>query len=149
MKKKTIIIMASVVITLILIGILAYRVYLLKGDNSGLYTVNRTDYLINGITFLPEIAIVVTILAVFARKRWGFIFTILAAFLSVASLIGELFIKVVRLADVSGTNTIPEPCVPWLNIPIILICVLLFIMKFRLYTLPDEIKIKLKIVNLC
>ena len=149
MKKKTIIIMASVVFTLILISILAYRVYLLNGDNSGLYTVNKTDYLINVITFLPEIAIVVTLLAVFTRKGWGFVFTVLAAFLSLASLIGELFIKLVRSADVTGTSVVPAPCVPWLNLPIIAICIILFIMKFRLYTLPNEIKIKLNIVNLC
>ena len=149
MKKKTVIIFTSVVFAIILFSILCYRIYLLKGDNSGIYSVNTNDYLINVITYLPEISVVTTIIAIFTRKGWGFVFTLLACLLTILSLAGELFIKLVKTVDVIGSSVVPAPCVPWLNLPVLVICVLLFIMKFRIYTLPNEIKIKLKIVNLC
>lgn len=149
MKKRTVIIMSSVVFALILGIILTYRIYLLQNDPTGFYNMRSTDLIVLTMTYLPEISIILTIIAIFMRKGWGFVFTIASAFTTLVSLAGDLFIKFVRMVDVTGNNIVPPACVPWLNVPVLVICIILFIMKFHIYTLPEEIKIKLKIVNLC
>ena len=146
MKKKTVIVVSSVVFAIILGLVLAYRMYLIGHDVSGFYELKTTDSIIRYMTFLPEIAIITTIVAVFAKKRLGLTFTVISCFLILSSIVSELLVKYVRIA--SG-GVVPDNCVPLLNIPVLIICIILFAIKFHIYTLPSELKVKLKIVNLC
>ena len=144
MSKKLVIIISSTIFTCILLLIWFYRLELLQHDTSGFYTSHPEDLLINIINYLPEISIAVTIVAIFTRKSAGLILTVLANILAVAAFAGELFVKLVKLVDIVSKSEVPLPCVPWLNLPVMFICLILFILKFHIYTLPDEIKIKIK-----
>ena len=146
MRKKTVIVISSVVFTIILVGILMYRMYLLKNDASGLYELKSNNWIIYSLTYMPEISIITALIAIWTRKRLGLTFTVLAVLFNLMSFFGEVLFKYIRLA--SG-GIIPDSCIPWLNIPAFIIIIAVFCMKFHIYTLPNEIKIKLKIVNLC
>ena len=146
MKKKTVIVISSVVFTILLVGILMYRLYLLNNDTSGFYELKTGDWIVKCLTFMPEISIITALIAVWTRKRLGLTFTVLAVLFNLMSFFGEVLFKYIRLA--SG-GTITNSCVPWLNIPVFIIIIIIFCIKFHIYTLPNEIKIKLKIVNLC
>ena len=146
MKKKTVIVVSSVVFTIILFGILMYRMYLLKNDTSGFYEVQNQDWIVKSMTFMPEISIITALLAIWSKKRLGLTFTVIAVLFNLISCSNEILFKYIRLA--SG-GIIPDSCVPWLNIPVFIIMIIVFVIKFHIYSLPNEIKIKLKIVNLC
>lgn len=146
MKKKTVIVISSVVFTLILLGILMYRLYLIKNDTSGFYEVKNSDWIVGSLTYMPEISIITALIAIWTKKRLGLTFTVLAVLFNLMSFFGEVLFKYIRLA--SG-GIIPDSCIPWLNIPAFIIIVIVFCLKFHIYSLPNEIKIKLKIVNLC
>jgi hypothetical protein len=146
MRKKTVIVISSVVFTIILVGILMYRMYLLKNDASGFYELKSNNWIIYSLTYMPEISIITALIAIWTRKRLGLTFTVLAVLFNLMSFFGEVLFKYIRLA--SG-GIIPDSCIPWLNIPAFIIIIAVFCMKFHIYTLPNEIKIKLKIVNLC
>ena len=146
MRKKTIIVVSSVVFAIILILILAYRVYLMKNDASGFYELKTDDMFIRWMTYLPEISIITTIVATFAKRRLGLTFTVISNLLILLSILSEILLKYIRIA--SG-GVIPDNCIPLLNLPVLIIAIILFVIKFNIYTLPSDIKVKLKIVNLC
>lgn len=148
MKKKTIIIISSVIFTALLLVILCQRSYLLFTDNSGFYNLKTSDVLIRIYTFLPEISIVLTIIAIYVRRGWGLAFTIMATFLSTASFGGELLIKLIRLSDIINPSEVPHACVPWLNVPVIIIGIILFFVKYEIFMIPDEVSLKKKKVRL-
>ena len=143
MRKKTFIILSSVVFTVILLSVLYYRGILIMSDTSGFYTMKGQGALEKVITFLPEFSIVFAILAIYVKKSPGLMLTFLSALLALLSFIGELFIKVVKLTDVVYKSNPPIGIVPWLNWPVIIICIILFVIKFRIFTIPDKIKIKI------
>lgn len=142
MKKKTFIIIASLVYTFILIGILGYRLYLIHMDNSGLYELKNDSFIFFYLTFLPEISIVLTLFATNIRKGWGLFFTVFAGIMTIIAFISELFIKIVKSIDIVNRVNVPLPCIPWLNIPVFIIIIILFIFKFHIFQIPNTIGVK-------
>ena len=147
MKKKTIIILSSVIFTVLLGIILCQRAYLLMNDHSGFYNLKTSDALIRIYTFLPEISIFATIVAIYVRKGWGLAFTAIAAVLSLSSFVGELLIKIIRLSDIINPEQVPTACVPWLNVPVLVIALVLFFVKYEIFMIPDEVSFKKKVVR--
>lgn len=144
MKKKNIIIIASLLYTFILLGILGYRIYLICSDTSGLYELKDNSFVFFTLTFLPEIAIITTMLATNIKKGLGVVLTFIAGVLTISAFVVELFIKIVKSVDMFNESPVPPSLVPWLNIPVFIIVVILFIVKFHILTIPKEVKLKRK-----
>ena len=138
MKKKTLIILSTIVFTLILGCVLLWRIHLISLDTSGIYllpTENLFEFIMN---YMPELTIIVTIITIYARKRWGLIFSVTSSVMAILSLFIEVLILVVRSMEIKPI--VPTACVPLMDIPIIVICIILFIIKFKIYTIPKEIR---------
>lgn len=147
MKKKTIIIISSVIFTLLLLVICFQRAHLLLTDHSGFYNLNESDVLIKIYTFLPEISVLLTIASIYVRRGWGMFLTGIACFLTLASFFGELLIKMIRIHDIISPEAVPHACVPWLNIPVLVIGLILFFVKYEIFMIPDEVSFKRKKVR--
>ena len=144
MKKKTIIILSSVVFTIILLIVLYRRGVLILADKSGFYSNQSRDAIGRIVTYLPEFSIVATLLAIYLKKSPGLVLTVISFVMALASLIGETYIYIIKSSDVVYKGIVPAGISPLLNIPVLIICVILFIIKFRIFSLPDKVKIKIK-----
>ncbi|MBR6073550.1 MAG: hypothetical protein IKP76_04445 [Bacilli bacterium] len=140
MKKKTVIIISTLLFTLIMGLIFAWRIYLITQDTTGIYLLPTEDFLSFFLNYLPVLTIVITVITTYARRKMGLVFSVIASIMSVLSLVVELVIFICRSLDFNAP--VPKACLPWLDIPIIIICVILFIIKFKIYTLPKTIKFK-------
>ena len=140
MKKKTVIIISTVLFTLILGLVLVWRIYLISLDKSGVYLLPTENFFNFFMNYLPELTIGVTIVAIYAKRKLGLIFSVSALVMSILSLGVEIIIFTLRSLDYA--STVPTACLPWLDVPGILICVILFLIKFKIYTLPRTIKFK-------
>lgn len=140
MKKKYVIIISTWFFTLLLGLIFALRIHLITEDTTGIYLLPTDNYFGFFMNYLPEITIIVTILGIHFRKKLGLIFSVAASAMSILSLVSEIIIYVVRTLDASAP--VPNACLPWLDIPIIIVCFILFMIKFKIYTLPKEFKLK-------
>ena len=141
MKKKTLIIISTIVFTLILVGLLAWRIYLITLDTTGIYTLPTENIFSFVMNYMPELTLVFAILAIHLRKRWGLAFSVIAMISSILSLFIELVILIIRSIDIMH-QSIPSACIPLLDIPVIVICIVLFLIKFKIYTLPKTISFK-------
>ena len=142
MKKKTIIIISTVVFTIILLALLLFRIYLITLDKSGVYSMKDNNLFYFFMNYMPEITIVFTIIAIYMRKRWGLFFSVTASILSILSLLTEIIILIIRSMDITSKTPMPSACLPLMDIPVIIICIVLFIIKFKIYTLPKQISFK-------
>lgn len=143
MKKRTVILLSSLVFTFILMLILHYRGVLIMSDPTGYFHMEGRDWIERVITYLPEFSIIITLIAIYTKKAPGLILTVLGFVLACISFAGELFVKIVKITDVINTSQAPVGIVPWFNIPVIVICIILFLIKFHIFTIPNEVKFKL------
>jgi len=139
MRKKTIIIASAMVYTLILVGILIFRIVMIMRDTSGFFDLTNDSIIFFILNFLPEVAIVLTIFAAHIRRGIGLFLTALGGFVTLCAFGTELFIKIIKSADIINRASVPPAIMPWLNIPVFIIVIILFVFKFHIYNLPAEI----------
>ena len=140
MKKKTIIILFTWIFSIILGVVLAWRIRLIALDTTGIYKLPVDNWFSFFMNYLPVLTLIVIILTIFSRKKLGLTLSVIALFMSILSFISEFIIFTIRTVDY--TSTVPSACMPWLDIPAIFICIILFIIKFKIYTIPREFKFK-------